>query len=71
MSESTAEPLRRGLVWDVTPDPAGLLLPRRVTTERRKAADAVVVAAAAWTPSWAAEPTLDFGSAVPLEDDAA
>jgi hypothetical protein len=71
MSDSPDRPLRRSLKWDVHPEPAGLLLTHRVTKERREAAEALVVAAADWIPSWAAQPTLDFGSAVPLEDDAA
>jgi hypothetical protein len=71
MSDSPDRPLRRGLTWNVEADPAGLALPRRDTTERREAAEALVATAADWTPSWSVEPTLDFGSSVPLDDEVA
>jgi hypothetical protein len=71
MSDSPVSPIRRGITWNVIPDPTGLLLPHRVTNERREEAEALVVAAADWTPSWAAQPTLDLGSGFPPEDEAA
>lgn len=70
MSDLTDRHLRRGLTWKVETDPAGLRLPHRVTKERREQAEARVVAAADWIPSWAAQPTLGFRSAVPPENEA-
>jgi hypothetical protein len=65
MSESPAKPLRSGVIWDISTDANGLPLPRHVTSEHREEAEALAVAAAEGSPSWYAEATLDFGSAVP------